>query len=179
MTIRFGFMEKKSERCGARKLRPAHWRVRIDYAEEVYARSWHNAVMTPRAITIRPAEPRDAQAIALMSRDFIEAGRGWKYDARRARRAIRDRAALLPRDGFLRDGARAGLLPQRRRPQGRGAAHAARAARARPGALHLAPAENLGQHLRHDRKTDAQLRPVPHVVVEDVLAVAVEVLHMP
>ena len=34
----------------------------------------------PRAITIRLAEPRDAQAIALMSRDFIEAGLGWKYD---------------------------------------------------------------------------------------------------
>ena len=30
--------------------------------------------MTQRAITIRLAEPRDAQAIATMSRDFIEAG---------------------------------------------------------------------------------------------------------
>jgi [ribosomal protein S18]-alanine N-acetyltransferase len=94
MTIRFGFMEKKGERCGARKLRPAHRRVRIDYAEEVYARSWHNAVMTPRAISIRPAEPRDAQAVALMSRDFIEAGLGWKYDAGRVMRAIRDRETL-------------------------------------------------------------------------------------
>lgn len=45
--------------------------------------------MTPRAITIRLAEPRDAQAIALMSRDFIEAGLGWKYDAPRVLRAIR------------------------------------------------------------------------------------------
>jgi ribosomal-protein-alanine N-acetyltransferase len=50
--------------------------------------------MTPRAITIRPAEPRDAQAIALMSRDFIEAGLGWKYDAPRVLRAIRDRDTL-------------------------------------------------------------------------------------
>src|SRR5262245_61046825 len=50
--------------------------------------------MTPRAITIRPAEPRDAQAIALMSRDFIEAGLGWKYDAARVLRAIRDRDTL-------------------------------------------------------------------------------------
>ena len=50
--------------------------------------------MTPRAITIRLAEPRDAQAIALMSRDFIEAGLGWKYDASRVMRAIRDREAL-------------------------------------------------------------------------------------
>jgi ribosomal protein S18 acetylase RimI-like enzyme len=47
--------------------------------------------MTPRAITIRLAEPRDAQAIALMSRDFIETGLGWKYDAARVLRAIRDR----------------------------------------------------------------------------------------
>jgi ribosomal protein S18 acetylase RimI-like enzyme len=50
--------------------------------------------MTPRAITIRLAEPRDAQAIAMMSRDFIEAGLGWKYDASRVMRAIRDRETL-------------------------------------------------------------------------------------
>jgi ribosomal protein S18 acetylase RimI-like enzyme len=50
--------------------------------------------MTPRAITIRLAEARDAQAIALMSRDFIEAGLGWKYDAARVLRAIRDRETL-------------------------------------------------------------------------------------
>jgi [ribosomal protein S18]-alanine N-acetyltransferase len=50
--------------------------------------------MTQRAITIRLAEARDAQAIALMSRDFIEAGLGWKYDAARVLRAIRDRETL-------------------------------------------------------------------------------------
>jgi len=50
--------------------------------------------MTPRAITIRLAEPRDAQAVAMMSRDFIEAGLGWKYDAPRVLRAIRDRDTL-------------------------------------------------------------------------------------
>jgi ribosomal-protein-alanine N-acetyltransferase len=50
--------------------------------------------MTPRAITLRPAEPRDAQAIALMSRDLIEAGLGWKYDAARVLRAIRGRETL-------------------------------------------------------------------------------------
>jgi [ribosomal protein S18]-alanine N-acetyltransferase len=50
--------------------------------------------MTPRAITIRPAEPRDAQAIATMSRDFIESGLGWKYDAARVMRAMRDRDTL-------------------------------------------------------------------------------------
>ena len=50
--------------------------------------------MTPRAITIRLAEQRDAQMIAMMSRDFIEAGLGWKYDAPRVIRAIRDRETL-------------------------------------------------------------------------------------
>jgi [ribosomal protein S18]-alanine N-acetyltransferase len=50
--------------------------------------------MTPRAIAIRLAENRDAQAIALMSRDFIESGLGWKYDAARVMRAIRDRDTL-------------------------------------------------------------------------------------
>src|SRR3954464_11856307 len=50
--------------------------------------------MTPRAITIRLAEARDAQAIATMSRDFIESGLGWKYDAPRVLRAIRDPETL-------------------------------------------------------------------------------------
>jgi ribosomal-protein-alanine N-acetyltransferase len=50
--------------------------------------------MTPRAITIRLAEPRDAQPIALMSREFIETGLGWKYDASRVLRAIRDRETV-------------------------------------------------------------------------------------
>jgi ribosomal-protein-alanine N-acetyltransferase len=50
--------------------------------------------MTPRAITIRLADARDAQAIALMSRDFIEAGLGWKYDAPRVLRAISDPETL-------------------------------------------------------------------------------------
>ena len=50
--------------------------------------------MTQRAITIRLADPRDAQAVALMSRDFIESGLGWKYDAPRVLKAIRDRETL-------------------------------------------------------------------------------------
>jgi [ribosomal protein S18]-alanine N-acetyltransferase len=50
--------------------------------------------MTSRAITIRLAEPRDAQALAMMSRDFIETGLGWKYDAARVLRAIRDRDTI-------------------------------------------------------------------------------------
>jgi ribosomal protein S18 acetylase RimI-like enzyme len=55
---------------------------------------WQNDDMTARAITIRLAEPRDAQAIAIMSRDFIEAGLGWKYDAARVLRAIRERETV-------------------------------------------------------------------------------------
>ena len=63
--------------------------------------SWHNGLVTQRASTIRLAEPRDAQAIALMSRDFIEAGLGWKYDAARVLRAVRDRdtVALVACEG--------------------------------------------------------------------------------
>ena len=61
--------------------------------------------VTPRAIAIRIAEPRDAQAIALMSRDFIEAGLGWKYDAARVLRAIRDRDTVSIVAG---EGAKAG-----------------------------------------------------------------------
>jgi ribosomal-protein-alanine N-acetyltransferase len=47
--------------------------------------------MTSQSVTLRLAEPRDAQAIALMSRDLVEAGLGWKYDAPRIQRAIRER----------------------------------------------------------------------------------------
>src|SRR4051812_49821836 len=49
---------------------------------------------TPRAISIRLAEPRDAAAVGMMSRDFVEAGLGWKYDAGRVLKAIRDRDTL-------------------------------------------------------------------------------------
>jgi [ribosomal protein S18]-alanine N-acetyltransferase len=37
--------------------------------------------MSAAAISIRPARAHDARAIAAMSRDLIEAGLGWKYDA--------------------------------------------------------------------------------------------------
>lgn len=47
--------------------------------------------MTSQSVTLRLAEPRDAQAIALMSRDLVEAGLGWKYDTVRVLRAIRQR----------------------------------------------------------------------------------------
>jgi ribosomal-protein-alanine N-acetyltransferase len=52
--------------------------------------------MTQHAIAIRLAEPSDAQAIALMSRDLIETGLPWKYDAARMLKAIRDRETLTP-----------------------------------------------------------------------------------
>jgi ribosomal-protein-alanine N-acetyltransferase len=52
--------------------------------------------VTAHAITVRLAEARDAQAIALMSRDLVESGLGWKYDAARVFKAIRDRETLAP-----------------------------------------------------------------------------------
>jgi len=73
-------------------------RLKLSVAQVVHAgraRKWHNrGYDAPRAITIRLAEPRDAQAIGMMSRDFVEAGLGWKYDAARVLRAIRDRETL-------------------------------------------------------------------------------------
>ena len=47
--------------------------------------------MTAAAIALRIAQPDDAKAIALMSRDLIEAGLGWKYEPERIRRAMHDR----------------------------------------------------------------------------------------
>jgi len=47
--------------------------------------------MSSQSVTLRLAEPHDAQAIAFMSRDLVEAGLGWKYDAARVLRAIRER----------------------------------------------------------------------------------------
>jgi ribosomal-protein-alanine N-acetyltransferase len=52
--------------------------------------------MTAHAITVRLAAQRDAQAIALMSRDLVESGLGWKYDAARVMKAMRDPETLTP-----------------------------------------------------------------------------------
>jgi ribosomal-protein-alanine N-acetyltransferase len=52
--------------------------------------------MTAHAISVRLSGPRDAQAIALMSRDLVESGLGWKYDAARVLKAIRDPETLTP-----------------------------------------------------------------------------------
>ncbi|MBM3367967.1 MAG: GNAT family N-acetyltransferase, partial [Betaproteobacteria bacterium] len=46
-------------------------------------------------ITIRLAEAGDAHGIAVMSRDHIESGLGWKYDAPRITRAIRNRDMVV------------------------------------------------------------------------------------
>ncbi len=47
--------------------------------------------MAQDALTIRLADPRDAQTLALMSRDLIEPGLGWRYDAQKILRKIRHR----------------------------------------------------------------------------------------
>ena len=52
--------------------------------------------MAAHAITVRLAQPRDAHAIALMSRDLVESGLGWKYDAARVLRAMRNPDTLAP-----------------------------------------------------------------------------------
>ena len=45
--------------------------------------------------TIRLAEPGDAQAIAEMSRDFVESGLGWRYDPTSIQRALRRRETTV------------------------------------------------------------------------------------
>jgi len=47
--------------------------------------------MSQSAITVRLAMPRDAHAIAVMSREHIEQGLPWKYDPARISAAIRQR----------------------------------------------------------------------------------------
>src|SRR5438132_1314104 len=102
----------------------------------------------PRAITIRLAEPRDAQAIGILSRDGLL---GKRYCRR--------------------------LLPLRRTPEGRRPAHTSSAAPVPPSALQLGPGA-LRRHLVNYRNGEAPLRLAPQVVVENVLAVAVEVRHV-
>lgn len=57
--------------------------------------------MSVDSVHIRLAGLRDAQGIALMSRDLIESGLGWRYDAPRVARGISDRdtVALVACDG--------------------------------------------------------------------------------
>lgn len=47
------------------------------------------------SITLRLAEAGDAHGIAVMSRDHIESGLGWKYDAPRITRAIQHRDMVV------------------------------------------------------------------------------------
>lgn len=46
--------------------------------------------MSADTIRVRLARVQDAQGIALMSRDLIESGLGWRYDAPRVARGISD-----------------------------------------------------------------------------------------
>ncbi|HEY7945225.1 MAG: GNAT family N-acetyltransferase [Burkholderiales bacterium] len=57
--------------------------------------------MNARAITLRFARRSEAPALALMSRDLVEAGLGWHYRADRIRRLIddADTVALAACDG--------------------------------------------------------------------------------
>lgn len=57
--------------------------------------------MSVDSVHIRLAGMRDAQGIALMSRDLIESGLGWRYDAPRIARGIADHdsIALVACDG--------------------------------------------------------------------------------
>ncbi len=47
------------------------------------------------ALTVRIAEPGDAQPIAEMSRDLIESGLGWRYDPAHILRAMRRRETVV------------------------------------------------------------------------------------
>ena len=47
------------------------------------------------AITLRLGEPGDSRAIAEMSRDYIESGLGWRYDAAHIQRAMRRRESVV------------------------------------------------------------------------------------
>lgn len=47
------------------------------------------------ALTLRIAEPGDAQPIAEMSRDLIESGLGWRYDPAHIQRAMRRRETVV------------------------------------------------------------------------------------
>jgi ribosomal-protein-alanine N-acetyltransferase len=51
--------------------------------------------MNSDALILRLADSADARAIASMSRDYIESGLGWKYDAARVLRAIQDRETAV------------------------------------------------------------------------------------
>jgi len=50
--------------------------------------AWHNRSMAARHIVLDFARPSDAQALAVMARDLIEAGLGWVYRAERFNRLI-------------------------------------------------------------------------------------------
>ncbi len=71
----------------------ATWRVRG--ARPRNPRERHTIKSVNTDIAIRLAEADDAHGIAVMSRDHIESGLSWKYDAPRIARAIRHRDMVV------------------------------------------------------------------------------------
>lgn len=51
--------------------------------------------MDADAVTLRPARAAEAPVLAAMSRDFIEAGLGWRYSPARLRALMADREAVV------------------------------------------------------------------------------------
>ncbi len=47
-------------------------------------------LVTSTNLTLRPAQARDVEPIAIMSRELIESGLGWRYRPDKIRRLIRD-----------------------------------------------------------------------------------------
>ena len=50
--------------------------------------------MPANAVTLRPARPEDARAMAAMSRDLIEAGLPWRYSPKRIASLMSDRETV-------------------------------------------------------------------------------------
>jgi len=63
-------------------------KARTSPARPRAATPWHNRTMAARHIVLDFARPSDAQALALMARDLVEAGLGWVYRTERFSRLI-------------------------------------------------------------------------------------------
>lgn len=77
-------------------------------------KKWDHFAMTQEAIAIRLAAPADARDIALMSRDLIEDGLGWRYDAARVTRLLRQRETVA----LVASGPEPSRMPALLRPAG-------------------------------------------------------------
>jgi len=63
-------------------------KARTSPARPRAATPWHNRTMAARHIVLDFARPSDAQALAIMARDLVEAGLGWVYRTERFSRLI-------------------------------------------------------------------------------------------